>query len=97
MRGPQTTRFLHRQTYRRRRLIDAARILPIAGLVLMLVPLLIGIDGAPEAEGRTSRVGLYLLGCWAALIVGAAFLSRALSHHNIEELRAPGSQEEDPF
>lgn len=73
------TRFLHRRNYRRRRLADAARLLPIVGVILLLIPLLLDqSDGAQEAV-RTSKVALYIFGLWAVLIGAAAALSRGLS------------------
>lgn len=62
--------FLERQSYRRRRLIDAARLLPILGGVLFAIPLLWprgqggGADPVP-----TSSASLYIFAVWAGLIV----------------------------
>ncbi len=67
--------FLERSSYRRRRLIDAARILPVLGLFLWLVPLLWpqGADGFPA-----SRALLYLFGVWLALVLLAALVGLIL-------------------
>ncbi|WP_102107148.1 hypothetical protein [Oceaniglobus roseus] len=40
MAPPREPVFLERQTYRRRRLMDAARVLPVLGAVLFMVPML---------------------------------------------------------
>ncbi len=62
--------FLERQSYRRRRLIDAARLLPILGATLFAIPLLWprgqgeGVDPVP-----TSSASLYIFSVWAGLIV----------------------------
>ena len=60
--------FVERQTYRRRRLQDAARFLPVLGIVLMMVPLL----WSEGAEGVTmSGAVIYLFLIWAALVAAA--------------------------
>ncbi|GGG81987.1 hypothetical protein GCM10011415_34540 [Salipiger pallidus] len=72
--------FLERHSYRRRRMVDAVRVLPFIGLVGWLVPLL-----WPEADGgeavRSSSAILYLFGVWAVLVLGALGLSLRLSAH----------------
>lgn len=80
------TTFLARDTYRRRRLIDALRILPVLGALLFLVPML----GAGQTERSTALAGLYLFGVWVALIVTAAAFVRWLA-------RAPGGAGVDPL
>ncbi len=74
-RGPRQPLFLERRSYRRRRLVDAARLLPVLGLLLWLVPLLWGIGGR---DVSASGAGLYIFGVWAGLIVLAAGFSVAL-------------------
>ena len=69
---PQEPLFLARRSYRRRRLMDAARILPYLGLVLFLLPVAWGDGSAPG----TAAVGLYLFGVWMVLIAAAALVSR---------------------
>lgn len=63
--------FLARASYRRRRLRDAARLLPILGLVLLLLPL------AWTPEGRLNLSSLdviYFFLVWLGLIgLAAAF------------------------
>ncbi len=75
MKAPREPLFLARHTYRRRRLVDAARALPFAGLFLFLIPVLWG-EGGPV---RTAWGGAYVFAVWAGLIVIAAFLSRFLA------------------
>lgn len=65
--------FLERESYRRRRIGDAGRLLPVMGLVLMMVPALWA------SEHRTAEVGVYIFTVWAFLIVLVAVLSRHLS------------------
>jgi len=65
--------FLARQSYRRRRLADAARLLPVLGLVLFLLPVLW------TGSGGTAGGVIYLFGVWALLIVAVARISRRLA------------------
>lgn len=69
-------RFVAPETYRRRRLIDAARILPFAALVLMLLPM--AWDPAGEGMRDTGDDTVFFFGLWAALIGAAAALAPAL-------------------
>ncbi|WP_238987534.1 hypothetical protein [Roseovarius dicentrarchi] len=69
--------FVARGTYRRRRLIDAAGLLPILGALLFLVPLL-WVGAQEGAAPRTSHVLLYLFAVWALLVVLSALVSRGL-------------------
>lgn len=66
--------FLERSSYRRRRLADAARMLPVLALVLILLP----VWWVPEAVSLTDGA-LWLFGLWAALILLTAALHLALS------------------
>jgi hypothetical protein len=66
--------FVERQTYRRRRLLDAARILPVAGMVALLLPVLWSQSG----QTSTANEALYLFGLWFLLILAARLLSRPL-------------------
>lgn len=63
--------FLARQSYRRRRLEDAARLLPLLGVFLFLLPLLIG-------DQRSVGLLVYLFVAWFLLIVLTALISRGL-------------------
>jgi len=72
--APRAPLFLERQTYRRRRLMDAARILPVAGLVCLLVPVLWSRNG----QTSTASEAIYIFGLWLVLILSAVFLSRPL-------------------
>ena len=64
--------FLARRSYRRRRLGDAARVLPVLGIALFVLP----ATGAVPAGGAGF---VYLFAAWAALIALAAALARPLS------------------
>jgi hypothetical protein len=70
--------FLARQGYRRRRIMDAARVLPLIGAFLFFVPLLwSGADGR-DAATRAGVVYLFLI--WVGLILFSFFLSLYLRH-----------------
>lgn len=77
------TVFLERQSYRRRRMMDAARLLPLLGAALLALPLLWpDTDQAAVASGavepvRMSEAIFYVFGVWAGLIVLAAFFALA--------------------
>lgn len=71
--------FLERQSYRRRRLLDAVRLLPVVGGLLLAVPMLWPSGGGPfGAAVPSSQAMLYLFGVWAGLIVLAALLGALL-------------------
>ena len=77
MKRPRNQVFLERRSYRMRRQADAARLLPVLGLGLFMLPLF----WAPAVSGQprlTSWDGLYLFIVWLGLIALAAFLSRRL-------------------
>ncbi|QBF32563.1 hypothetical protein [Thalassococcus sp. S3] len=67
--GPSV--FLERQSYRRRRLLDAARFLPVLGALLFAFPLLWPKPETGEAVSMSSAM-LYVFGVWAVLIGLAA-------------------------
>lgn len=83
--------FLARRSYRRRRLMDGARMLPVLGLILFLMPVLWSPAQTPEPD--TGRSGIYLFAVWAGLIVLALALARGLAPALDEEERAEGSPE----
>lgn len=64
--------FLARRSYRRRRLMDAARLLPVLGIVLVLLPAL--WSPAPGV----AQAGIYLFAVWFALCLAAFGLARGL-------------------
>lgn len=77
MKRPRSPLFLKRGSYRKRRLRDGARMLPVFGLFLLLLPIL----WAPaETEATdTARDGLYLFAVWFGLVVVAALLAPGLA------------------
>ena len=71
-RGPV---FLARRAYFQRRMMDAARLLPVLGAGMFVLPLL-----WKSGEGtRTVVVMFYIILCWSALIGLGWIVSRRLS------------------
>lgn len=75
--------FLERQNYRRRRLIDLVRMLPLLGAFLWAVPLLWGHEG--EASVGTSAAMIYIFGVWLVLALVTAILSWFVRKSQIDE------------
>ena len=78
--------FLPPSGYRQKRVRDAAHLIPLLGVGLLLVPLLWMPSDEARGVGNAAAL-LYVLGVWAGLIVAAFGLSRAL--------RPDEGQEED--
>jgi hypothetical protein len=76
MRRPGIPLFLARRPYRRRRRMDAARVLPVFGLFLMMLPML--WEPVAGAERRVAQDGVYLFAVWAGLILCARILAGGL-------------------
>jgi hypothetical protein len=83
MRHPKPPLFLARAPYRRRRLRDAARLLPVVGVLLLLLPLL----WTEAAEVRMSAGDvIYFFGVWLVLIgLAAAFAPGLRSGDGVAE------------
>jgi hypothetical protein len=83
MRSPLHPVFLAQRAYRRRRLTDAARLLPLAGCFLFLLP----IFWRPQDTGvaDTASGGLHLFAVWAVLIVAAAGVAAKLGRHESDD------------
>ncbi|KII17795.1 hypothetical protein [Phaeobacter sp. S60] len=81
--------FVERRTYRRRRLMDVARLLPVLGALLLLVPLMWpDPDPYPAPDSMSgmplSRAMIYILVVWAGLILagfGFALAVRRWAEH----------------
>jgi len=76
VKAPRQPLFLARQGYRRRRMIDAALLLPMLGVFLIVLPILWTPQDAGDSE--TAREGIYLFLVWLGLIVAAFALARGL-------------------
>lgn len=82
--GPPQPIFLEREVYRRNRIADAARLLPVLGAVLLLFPDLILSDQA-AAVGATAPWLVYFFSAWLFLIGLAFLLSRKLTTQRFED------------
>jgi hypothetical protein len=74
--------FLAREPYRQRRLRDAARLLPVLGLVLLLLPLLWAPTGV---VAMTSGDVVYFFAVWILLIGLAAGFAPGLRQGDGED------------
>lgn len=99
MSPPTRPIFLERHGYRQRRLIDAARLLPVLGVILLAVPMLwpqadVGAAGLGEGGAGdglpTSRAIIYIFATWAALALVSALLVRALPAEAVDRLDGGG-------
>ena len=91
-RGPPTI-FVQERTYKRRRMAAAARMLPILGVILFMIPLLWSDGETGSDSTRTASVMIYLFVVWAALTGVAAVLSRRLGPE--EDTPEDSATEED--
>lgn len=71
MKPPREPLFLARESYRRRRLSDAARIVPWLGALLFAAPLV-------WSETATAEAWRYIFTVWLLLIVIAFWIGRRL-------------------
>ena len=76
-RGARAPLFLPRPEYRQRRLVDAARLLPVFGGFLVFLPILWAPAGAPGRD--TAQDGMYLFVIWAVLVGLAAWFAPGLA------------------
>ena len=73
--------FLERQSYRRRRMLDALRLLPVLGVMLWMFPLFWPIEGGEDGDlVALSNAATYVFGVWLFLILCALLLWRVLRH-----------------
>ena len=80
---PDRPLFLERASFRRRRLGDAARVLPVLAAILVLVP----VWWMP-AQVSFAAGAVWLFGLWAGLIAAIWALHRALRRADAATLRA---------
>lgn len=74
--------FLKRGSYRKRRLRDGARLLPVLGLFLFILPILWGPGTTSVADTATD--GLYLFAVWLGLVLVTAVMAPGLSEEGAE-------------
>ena len=77
MKRPRAPLFLKRQSYRRRRLRDAARMLPIVGIFFFLLPIL--WSPGETLRKDTAPDGVFLFAIWLGLVAVAAALAPGLA------------------
>ena len=77
MSRPPSPQFLDLRNYRRRRLVDAAKLLPLLGTVMFLLPLPF-LFAAEADRHNVAPMAIYLFAVWLALIVFAFVLARSL-------------------
>ncbi|MBI6628638.1 hypothetical protein [Pontibaca salina] len=82
-----------RQTYRRRRHRDAARLLAVLGTVLFAVPLLWERAGAEGGAVAMSSAIIYLFSAWAALIAISFWLGVTARHWEQDETGSTPNQD----
>lgn len=94
---PATPVFLEPRTYRRRRLMDAARMLPVLGVVLWMVPLL-WPTGPDDVKQRvpTSSAMIYVFVVWAGLICVAAGIWLKTRGPALRVPRVPDPDDDQP-
>jgi hypothetical protein len=70
---PKTPVFLQKASYRQRRVRDAAKLVPVLGAVLLMMPL----TWQDDAQGATTNASalVYIFGVWIVLIGLTAVLS----------------------
>lgn len=84
--------FLERASFRRRRLGDAARVLPILAALCIMMP----VWWLPRAVSFGSGV-IWLFGLWAALILAIWLLHRALIRSEAAAQQASDAAGTEPF
>ncbi|PWE30626.1 hypothetical protein DDZ14_14415 [Maritimibacter sp. 55A14] len=82
---------LEQRNYRRRRLHDAAFLLPVLAVLLFLLPLM-GFRAEDGSEGvvSTRAAGIYFFAAWALLVLAAGVLSVRLVRGGGDERPAGG-------
>jgi hypothetical protein len=93
MKRPRAPLFLARTPYRRRRLRDAARLLPVVGAVLLVLPALWSPPGTGGRNLATDSIYFFLL--WGLLIGIAAAFAPGLSRPDGGSA-ATAEDDEDP-
>jgi len=89
--------FLEPQTYRRRRLMDGARLLPALGVMLWMVPLLWPTDtsGVDELVSMSSAMK-YIFLVWLGLIVVAGAIWLKARGATVDDADDPSTRQAGP-
>lgn len=75
--------FLQRASYRQRRLRDAAKLMPVLGLILLALPMAWSVD--PSGEPANSDRVVYIFGVWILLIVLTAIFANRMRAEPVDE------------
>lgn len=84
-RPPKPPIFLQRANYRQRRIRDAAKLLPVVGAILWMLPL--GWGGGDASDPVSSAGVIYIFAVWVALIIMAAVLSNLIRAETASKAR----------
>lgn len=82
--------FLERQSYRRRRLIDMVRMLPVIGMMLWSIPLLWPSGDTVGHRVATSDAIIFIFLVWLSMVCGAGALARVMKHSDTDEDKKAG-------
>lgn len=80
---PKTRLFLERRSYRRRRMMDAVRMLPLlCALLWLVVPMMWPHESAGEEATRLSTALWYVFVIWVLAITATFALWRRIRRHD---------------
>ncbi len=85
MSAQRASLFLERQSYRRRRLIDMLRMLPVIGMLLWSIPLLWSSGDTVGDRVATSDAIIFIFLVWLSMVSGAGVLARVMKHSDTDE------------
>ncbi len=90
--------FVNQRTYRRRRLMDMARFLPLLGLVLFVIPLFwpVATDSGAVAPQKLSDAFQYIYGVWGGLIGLSLLFGWAVQRWAQHWTAGPGGSADGP-
>ena len=67
--------FLERRSYRKRRMMDAVRLLPLLGLALWMVPLMWSVPQGDAGDVMPMSIALrYVFGIWVSVLLAGWIL-----------------------
>lgn len=93
---PEARLFLERKSYRRRRIMDVVRILPlVCALLWMVVPTMLPHDAAEAAQGAQTKLSTalwYLFAVWVLAIAASFALWRKVRTHDAQHPRGAAAQ-----
>lgn len=83
---PEARLFLERKSYRRRRIMDVVRMLPlVCALLWMVVPTMWPNGAAEGAQTRLSTALWYLFAVWCVAIAASFALWRRVRQHDAQD------------